>query len=130
MRTFFVKIMLLPISLWAACTNTQKQVKDFIPGTYVNHAQSAYSIADDTLQIMPDALTENSYHVVRKTGFSRVLNGQLQAPQHQVKSFTGVWNVRQQTMQLTANGVILQFLPDSSELRVENSTYHKIREGL
>jgi hypothetical protein len=67
MKTLFVKIMLLPVSLLAACTGKNAKVIS-IPGTYVNHAQSPYSIADDTLQISQDAADGNSYHISRKTG--------------------------------------------------------------
>jgi hypothetical protein len=119
-------IVLLPVSLWAACTNKQQQLKDFIPGTYVNHAQSEYSVADDTLIIKADALTENSYQVTRKTGFSRVRNGQLQPAEHKAKVFTAVWDDGKQTLQITQNGIMLLFQPGGHQLMVQNSKYRKL----
>ena len=44
MRTS-IKLMLLPISLWAACTNSKK-AQDLVPGTYVNHAESTAETMD------------------------------------------------------------------------------------
>jgi len=126
MKTLIVKIMLLPISFLAACTSKSKQVTEFIPGTYVNHAQSEYSIADDTLQITPDAVTGNSYQISRKTGFRRILNGKLQPEEHQVKSFNGLWDDQKRIMQITQNGIILIFQPEGNKLVIQNSAYRKL----
>jgi hypothetical protein len=121
-----IKIMLLPISTWAACTNHGQQTKDFIPGVYVNHAQSEYSIASDTLVITHETATETGYRIIRKTGFSRIMNGKTGPEQHKVKSFTGIWDAQKQTLQLTQNGIIVLFQPDENQLEVQNSKYHKI----
>ena len=123
MKTF-LNIILLPITLWAACTGKQQQTKDLIPGTYVNHAQSEYSVADDTLIVKADPLTETSYQVTRKTGYCRILNGKLQPEQHQAKTFTGLWDEQKQTLQLTQNGIIILFGP--RQLHVQNNTYRKL----
>ncbi|MDB5159559.1 MAG: hypothetical protein JWR50_4266 [Mucilaginibacter sp.] len=119
-----LKIMLLPISLWAACTNTK--TTNFIPGTYVNHAESAYSIADDTLVITAAPQNPNSYQVTRKTAFSRKVANQLQPPEHKLKSFMTIWDADKQSLQLTQNGTVILFQPDNNTLRVENSEYRKI----
>jgi hypothetical protein len=116
----FINILLLPITLWAACTGKQQQTKDQIPGSYVNHAQSEYSIADDTLIIKADPLTESSYQVTRRMGFRRT-NGPLQ---HQIKIFSGLWDEQKQTLQLTQNGIIILFGP--RQLHVQNNKYHKL----
>jgi len=125
MRTFIFKTVLLPISLLAACNSKSHQIKDFIPGTYVNQAQSVYSMANDTLEITPDAQTENSYHIIRKTGFNRVLDGKLQPQEHKVKAFTGIWDEQKQTVTITQNGIVLVFQPGGNKLMIENSEYRK-----
>jgi major membrane immunogen (membrane-anchored lipoprotein) len=125
MKNLIFRLMLLPISLLAACGN-KAQTIDFIPGTYVNHAQSAYSIADDTLVIIPDALTQTNYHIIRKTGFRRIKDSKLRPVEHRVKSFTGLWDEQKQTMQITQNGVLLLFHPDQNKLLIQNSEYRKL----
>lgn len=112
MRTF-INIMLLPIGLWAACTNVKK-TQDFVPGTYVNHAESKYSIADDTLVITPD------YQVTRHTTYNR-RDG---VPRKLVKHFTGVWDAGKQTLELTQTGTLLLFRP--GELILGNNIYRKL----
>jgi hypothetical protein len=119
----FIKIMLLPISLWTACTNSQKQTRDFIPGIYVTQAKSEYSIASDTLVI---AKTGNNYAVTRKTGFHRIASGQLMPEAHKAKSFTGIWDAQKQTLQLSENGIIILFQPAANQLEVQNSKYRKL----
>src|ERR1700677_763799 len=101
-----INMILSPLILLAACSSPQKQVKDFIPGTYVNHAQSAYSIADDTLVIKVDPLTEDHYQVTRKTGFRRLPSG---APQYKSKTFSGTFDEQKGTLQLAENGLVILF---------------------
>jgi hypothetical protein len=118
--------MLLPISLWSACTNSSHRVTNFIPGTYVNHAQSTYSAANDTLLITQDEQNLNSYHITRRTGFRRIKDGKLQPPEYQVKSLTGIWDDGKQTLQISQNGILLLFQPDQDKLLIENSEYRKL----
>jgi hypothetical protein len=127
MRTV-IKIMLLPISLWAACTNSNHKVTHFIAGTYVNHAQSEYSIADDTLLITQDQQNPNSYHITRKTGYQRIKDGKPGPAEHKAKTFTGLWDKGKQTLQITQNGIILLFQPDQNKLLIENSMYTKLKD--
>lgn len=127
MKKIIFKSLLLPIVLLAACNNNNGHTVGFIPGTYVNQAQSEYSIANDTLVIT--ALTATSYQVLRKTGFQRIVSRQLQAAEHRSAPFTGIWDDSKQTLQLTQNGLIITFQPDSNRLMVQNSRYRKIRKG-
>jgi hypothetical protein len=116
-----INIMLLPFLFWAACNDPQKVPKDEIAGTYINHAQSAYSIADDTIEVVPDVLTGNSYQVIRKTGFRRLPNGK---PEHKLKTFTGIWDGKQQAVTITQNGLLLLF--GHNELKIGNTQYQKL----
>lgn len=127
MKNLFFKTLLLPVALLAACNSPNQPATGFIPGTYVNQAQSAYSIANDTLVIT--ALAGTSYRVLRKTGFRRIVNGQLLSAEHRTATFTGIWDTDKQLLQLTPNGLIITFQPDSSRLMVQNSIYQKIRKG-
>jgi|GEM_PF-758679 hypothetical protein len=124
-KPFIFKILLLPISLLAACGNHHKTI-DFIPGTYVNQAQSAYSIANDTLVIAKDAATGNIYHVTRKTGFRRIVNWKLLPAAHQVKTLTGLLDEQKQILQITQNGILLLFQPEQNKLTIQNSEYKKL----
>ncbi|MHB8206991.1 hypothetical protein [Mucilaginibacter sp.] len=126
MKTFIVKIMLLPISLLAACNSKSKQIKDFIPGTYVNFTKGEYSICYDTLHVIPDALTENFYHISQRTGFRRIINGKLQAKMDEIKSFNGLWDEQKQIFQFTQNERILIFQPGGNRLMMGNNAYRKL----
>ena len=126
MKTLIVKLMLLPVSFLAACNSKNDKAIESIPGTYVNHAQSLYSIADDTLQIIQDGGNENSYLISRKTGFRRILNGKLQPEEHQVKSFNGLWDEKKQILQITQSEIVLIFQPDRKKMTLQNSEYKKL----
>ena len=110
--------------LFAACTQSQK-VANSIPGTYVNHAESAYSVADDTLIISENG-GSNNYQVTRKTTYQRKANNKLQPSQHKAKSYAAVWDKDKQTLQLTQNGTVLLFRPNENKLLIENSEYRKL----
>jgi len=125
MKKLIFKTMLLPISLLAACGN-KSQTIDFIPGTYVNQAQSGYSIASDTLIITQAENTQNIYLVTRKTGYRRINDGKIQALQHQVKRLTGTWDEQKQLLQIMQNGILISFQPEQNKLLIQNSEYWKL----
>jgi hypothetical protein len=110
----------------AACHNESDSLKDFIPGTYVNQAQSEYSVANDTLVITQAAHTENIYLITRKTGFRRITDGKVQQLQHKVKHWTGTWDTQKQIMQVMQTGNFLIFQPEKNNLLINTSEYWKL----
>lgn len=119
-----IRIFLLPISFWTACSG--HSAVNSIPGIYVNQAKSDYSVANDTLLIIANPQNPNSYHITRRTSFWRIVNGKPQTAQHQIKSFTGLWDDTKQVLQLTPNGSLLQFQPDQQTLTIGDSQYRKL----
>jgi hypothetical protein len=109
----------------AACQNNNS-VGDFIPGTYVNQAQSEFSVANDTLVITKAANTDYIYLITRKTGFRRIAEGKLSPLKHQVKHLTGNWDPVKQVMQLMQNETTLIFQPDQNKLFIGSNTYWKL----
>jgi hypothetical protein len=101
------------LSVMAACNQNNNH---FVAGTYVNHAESQYSVADDTLIIAGD------YRVTRRTTYHRT-GGQ---PRHLRKQFNGVWDENKKVLTLTQTGTQLLFRPAEKTLLLDNSTYHQI----
>lgn len=58
--------LVLVAVLFNACSSEQSS----LTGTYVNHAQSGFSIADDTLTVTHDK--DQNYLIHRKTGFQLI----------------------------------------------------------
>lgn len=100
--------------------------QSFIPGTYVNQAQSEFSVANDTLVITQAKNTDNIYLITRKTGYRRITNGRLQSLQHQVKHWTGMWDNQKQLMQILQTGNTLTFQPGQNSLLNGSSIYGKL----
>ncbi|MGN6398695.1 MAG: hypothetical protein ACTHMI_24205 [Mucilaginibacter sp.] len=111
--------------LLAACQRQDHQVQDFIPGTYVCRAQSPYSIADDTIVIVPNGVLH--YDVFRKTGYQRINNGILSPVVRKAKNFTGIWDADKQQMQVDPVGVIILFQPAAHQLTIQRTIYKKIQ---
>jgi hypothetical protein len=126
MKTLIIKIMLLPISFLTACNSKNQRTTEFIPGTYVNQAQSGYSIASDTLLLIREEHADNLYQIVRGTGFQRIRNGKLQPKEYKVKTLSGIWDEGKQTLQIIPDGSILVFQPDAQTLTVGSAIYHKL----
>ncbi|NVM65056.1 recombinational DNA repair ATPase RecF [Mucilaginibacter sp. SG538B] len=125
MKKFIYPLAIAVLGL-AACQSETTRVKDFIPGKYVNEAQSEYSVANDTLIIEPAKNTESIYAITRNTGYRRITEGKLQGLQHQVKHWTGEWDDQKQTMQVIQTGKVLFFNPEKGTLLNGNSEYRKL----
>ena len=124
MKNQILTLLLLPLLFLAACSSKDSQT-GFIPGTYVNQAQSEYSVANDTLIITEAEHTENIYLITRKTAYRRIREGKL-LPQHfQVKRLTGTWDPQKQLLQIMQNGTLISFLPEQNKLQIGNSEYWK-----
>jgi hypothetical protein len=109
----------------AACQNNNS-AGDFITGTYVNQAQSEFSVANDTLVITKAANTDYIYLITRKTGYRRIGDGKLYPLKHQAKHLTGNWDPVKQVMQLMQNETTLIFQPDQNKLFIGSNTYWKL----
>lgn len=109
------------------CNNTNSTaITDFIPGTYVNQAQSGYSVANDTLIIAKAKSTDNIYLITRRTGYRRITDGKLQALQHQVKHLSGSWDSQKQILEVMQTHTFLIFQPDKRNLLNGVSEYRKL----
>jgi hypothetical protein len=124
MRKAIITIVAI-VGLLAACHSISKD-QSFIPGTYVNQAQSEFSVANDTLVITQAKNTENIYLITRKTGYRRISDGKLQGLQHQVKHWTGMWDDQKQLMQILQTGNTLIFQPGQNSLLNGTSIYGKL----
>lgn len=112
----------LLIGFIAAC-NTNK-TRDYIPGTYINHAESEYSIADDTLVI--EQQEKNLYTIHRKTGFQRVEEGKLGRPEYETEEWKALYDEVTESLQETKKGKLITFHPDTNKLMVGKREYQKI----
>jgi hypothetical protein len=98
--------------------------RDDIIGAYTNHAESAYSIADDTLTITATA-SETVFTVVRRTAFRRIVNGKPDSLQHQFRRWPATWDTQQKQLMILQTGAIFSF-PDRHSLLYGNSVYRKL----
>jgi len=124
MKKLFISIFAI-VGILAACHSISND-QSFIPGTYVNQAQSEFSVANDTLVIVQAKNTDNIYLITRKTGYRRITDGKVQALQHQVKHWTGMWDNQKQLMQILQTGNTLTFQPGQNSLLNGTSIYGKL----
>lgn len=110
------------VMLLAAC-KTDK-TRDFIPGSYVNSAGGTYSMADDTLVILP--AESNNYLIERRTGFNRISEGVKGKREYEKESWNAIYDEGTKTLQETRMGKLITFYPDSAFLKIGKRKYMKL----
>jgi hypothetical protein len=113
---------LFPVMLFGAgCFNSA----DDLNGTYVNHAASEFSIADDTLVV--EHLNGLDYLIHRRTGY--FLLDDAGRPGKRVlekEAWKAVYDEGSGTMTESSRGRVISFDKDKGVLKLENSRFQRI----
>jgi hypothetical protein len=118
------KLMIAAICLLPACQSKTTKVKAFIDGIYVNHAQSEYSIADDTLTFTnTDA---GHYIIMRNTGYQAIRNNKLLPKKHKLEKLEGNYDSQTNLLNETTTGRVFHFNPDKRILILKQAAYRKL----
>jgi hypothetical protein len=72
-----MKFLIILTIVAISCNSTTSNIKEFIPGVYIQHFEGLYSKGDDTL-IISKIDGVNAYLIVRKTSFQRISNNRYQ----------------------------------------------------
>lgn len=124
MKTIYLIFMATGLGILAGCQ--AGKTREFIPGTYVNSAAGKYSVADDTLVIVP--AESNNYLVERRTGFNRISDGVRGKREYEKESWNAVYDEGTKTLQETRLGKLFTFYPDSAFLSVGKRKYKKLSD--
>lgn len=116
-------ILILLIAVLTTACKTDK-TRDFIPGTYVNHAEGEYSTASDTLVIEPSE--SNNFVVHRKTAFQRITNGKAGKPEYETKEWNAIYDEATKSLNETSKGKLITFYPETGRLMIGKREYTKI----
>jgi len=119
-----LKIMLCGITLIVACQSKSTKVQQFIDGMYVNHAQSEYAIADDTLTF--EHTDGQHYIITRNTGYQAIRNGRLLPKKHKLEKVEGNYDNGTNLLNETTTGRVFRFDPDKGRLILKQAIYRKI----
>ncbi len=105
----------------AGCSNSAIDLN----GTYVNHAASEFSIADDTLVV--ERVKGLDYLIHRRTGY--FLLGDAGRPGKRIlekEDWKAVFDEGSGTMTENSKGRVISFDVDKGELKLENSRFQRI----
>ncbi|MGK6353169.1 hypothetical protein [Parapedobacter sp. DT-150] len=127
MKTRMLTMLLAAATMLAACNTGADRTRDFIPGTYTDHAEGEYSVAYDTLIIQPLDGKTATYRIYRKTGYRRIESGRLLPPERKTEEWTAVYNPETKSMQETRRGRTITIYPDAGRILVERREYVKLR---
>lgn len=127
MKTFkklaahYLVLMALGCGLIFSC----KQETAHVTGTYINHASSEFSIADDTLVV--EHFKDLDYLIHRRTGY--FLLDDSGRPGKRVlekEEWKAVYDEGSGTMTENRKGWVISFDVDKGELKLENSVFQRI----
>ena len=119
-----IKILL---GLWlsfALASCDRDQVRNFMPGTYVNSAGGEFSIASDTLVV--ELLEGNNYQISRRTGYNLIRDGQVGEREYETEAWACVYSPATKTLTESKKGKIISFYPERGSLQVSRRMYKKI----
>jgi len=116
--------MLCGIAFIAACQSKSAKVQAFIDGVYVNHAQSAYAIADDTLVFTHT--NGRHYIITRNTGYQAIREGRLLPRKRKLETFEGDFDPATAVLNETTAGRVFHFDPAKGILVLNRAIYRKL----
>jgi major membrane immunogen (membrane-anchored lipoprotein) len=119
-----VKMMIAAICLLAACQSKTAKVQSFIDGIYVNHAQSEYGIANDTLTFTH---TDGQHYIItRNTGYQAIRNGKVLSKKYKLEKVEGDYDSQTNLLNETTAGRVFHFNPVRRLLILNQAVYRKL----
>lgn len=116
-----VVLLFTALLFGAGCSNSATDLN----GTYVNHAASEFSIADDTLVV--EHVKDLDYLIHRRTGYQ--LMDEAGKPGKRVlekEQWKAVYDEGSGTMTENSKGRVISFDRDKGLLKLENSRFQRI----
>ena len=118
--------ILLALGLsFALASCASDEVRDFIPGTYVNSAGGEFSIASDTLIL--ERIEGNNYRVFRRTGYNLISNGKVGLREFETEVWACAYSPATKTLTESRKGKVISFYPDRGVLQVSRRMYEKMK---
>lgn len=102
-----------------------REILNFIPGTYVRSIDHEFATGKDTLIITP--LEGAMYQIVKRSGFRRIHNGKELPYEHKKETWSGQYDVKTGYIQELQNGKVISFNLDKDQLLLGGVTYNKVR---
>lgn len=127
MKTFkaLTALNMILIAMGYALSLSCNQESDPVTGTYINHAASEFSIADDTLVV--EHVKDLDYLIHRKTGYFILDDaGRPGKWVLEKEEWKAVFDEGSETMTENHKGRLISFDVDKGELKLENSRFQRI----
>jgi hypothetical protein len=106
------------------CLSCEVESAD-ISGTYVNHAESEFSIADDTLIV--ERVEGLDYLIHRRTGFRQIDElGSAGKAMFEVEEWKGIYDAGSASMTENRKGRVISFDIQKGLLTLERASYRRI----
>lgn len=119
-------VLFSAVLLTACGRNDEAGTKSTISGMYVRQTESEYSKAMDTLIVTPYDVKAGTFIILRRTGFNRIKNGNLQPKETKQERMITVWDEETHQLQEVKEGKLFTFPSTGKELLAGTAKYQKI----
>lgn len=126
-QIYLIPVVVIIIILFGCgAASKSDPLRLFIPGVYVRQVVNEFSAGSDTLVITPLSKQGNSYQIVHRSGFQRIIGGKAQKRESKVENWTAVYNEQEKLLHETRKGKLISFNPEQGSLMVGSSEYKKV----
>jgi len=102
-------------------------IKDFIPGEYIYAGGTEFSKGTDTINISLYDEKAGTYIILRKTGFTRIIEGKLQPKEYKTEKMIATYDENKRQLQEMKTGRLLSFTDEKKEILFGTEVYQKIK---
>jgi len=124
MKLGFLSWLVIPVVLSCGNTNSQLPGKT-VEGTYVVQSKSEFSVADDTLSIIPIPSQQSMYSIKRSVSYQRVTEKGTKPKETKQEVATAVWESQTGQLKEQKHGRIYSLSADGSQLMIGSTVYTK-----
>ena len=117
------------VLILAGCNQQLKSndIKDSIPGVYIYAGGTEFSKGTDTLNISLYDEKAGTYIILRKTGFTRIVEGKLQPKEYKTETMIATYDENKRQLQEMKTGRLLSFTDEKKEILFGTEVYQKIK---
>jgi hypothetical protein len=126
-----MKIPIVPIvavQIMISCSPSVTGDADASPveGTYVMHSKGDFSIAEDTLAILPIQNQKDIYTIERRVGYQRITETGIQPKEIRQEKATAIWYAISNQLKEQKKGRVYSLSTDGKQLLIGSTAYTRI----
>jgi hypothetical protein len=112
----------------AACStlNSEDEILEFIPGTYIAYYENEFHKTNDTLTIQENTAAQNVYVIKRRYYYTTEVDGRNLTPTYKKEEWTALFDAEHNILMEQRHGSIISFDIENKMLKRGSREYRKL----